>query len=76
LNEPHDLGWKTKVPTAVSALPKNPAVSTLDRVRDRRRPVALAQHYGDPKGLSIAEIAQRLGRSPATVKAYFYDPYR
>jgi predicted transcriptional regulator len=24
--------------------------------------------------LSIAQIADRLGRSPATVKAYFYDP--
>jgi hypothetical protein len=24
--------------------------------------------------LSVAEIARRLGRSPATVKAYFYDP--
>lgn len=24
--------------------------------------------------MSIAQIAHRLGRSPATVKAYFYDP--
>jgi hypothetical protein len=24
--------------------------------------------------LSIAQIAGRLGRSPATIKAYFYDP--
>jgi hypothetical protein len=26
------------------------------------------------EGLSVAQIADRLGRSPATIKAYFYDP--
>jgi hypothetical protein len=36
--------------------------------------VALAQHYREVEGLSIRQIADRLGRSPATVKAYFYDP--
>ena len=36
--------------------------------------MALALHYREAEGLSIAEIAARLGRSPATVKAYFYDP--
>ena len=46
----------------------------LERVRERRRAVALAQHYRDAEGLLIAEIANRLGRSPATVKAYLYDP--
>jgi hypothetical protein len=34
----------------------------------------MAQHYGEFEGLSIRQIADRLGRSPATVKAYFYDP--
>jgi len=34
----------------------------------------LARHYRDVERLSIAEIAGRLGRSPATVKAYLYDP--
>jgi predicted transcriptional regulator len=46
----------------------------VDRVAERRRAVALALHYREAEGLSIAEIAARLGRSPATVKAYFYDP--
>ncbi|MGZ6597164.1 MAG: sigma factor-like helix-turn-helix DNA-binding protein [Solirubrobacteraceae bacterium] len=41
---------------------------------ERRRAVALARHFREAEGLSIAEIADRLGRSPATVKAYFYDP--
>ena len=44
------------------------------RVVERRRAVALARHYREAEGLSIAQIADRLGRSPATVKAYFYDP--
>ena len=44
------------------------------RVLERRRAVALARHYREFEGLSIREIGDRLGRSPATVKAYFYDP--
>jgi hypothetical protein len=45
-----------------------------DRVRERRRAVALARHFREAEGLSIAEIARRLGHSPAAIKAYFYDP--
>jgi DNA-directed RNA polymerase specialized sigma24 family protein len=45
-----------------------------DRVVERQRAVALARHYREVEDLSIAEIARRLGRSPATVKAYYYDP--
>jgi AraC-like DNA-binding protein len=43
-------------------------------VAERRRAVALARHFREAEGLSIAHIAHRLGRSPATIKAYFYDP--
>ncbi len=46
----------------------------LDRVTERRRAAALARHYRDVEELSIAEIARHLGRAPATVKAYLYDP--
>jgi DNA-binding NarL/FixJ family response regulator len=46
----------------------------LDRVAERRRAVALARNYRDAEGLSITKIAERLGRAPATIKSYFYDP--
>ena len=45
-----------------------------DRVEERRRAVQLARHYREAESLSIAQIAQRLRRSPATVTVYFYDP--
>jgi hypothetical protein len=45
-----------------------------DRVQERRRAVALARHYRDKEGLSLGEIARRLGRAEATVKAYFNGP--
>ena len=45
-----------------------------DRVRERRKAAALARHYREEEGLSIAEIARKLGRAEATVKAYLYDP--
>ena len=41
---------------------------------ERRRAVALAHHYHAFEGLSIRQIADRLGRSPATIKTYFFDP--
>jgi AraC-like DNA-binding protein len=52
----------------------NASAAAVDRVVERRRAVALARHFRDAEGISIAQIADRLGRSPATVKAYFYDP--
>jgi hypothetical protein len=48
--------------------------SSTDRMAERRRAVALARHFREAEGLSIAQIAEGLGRAPATVKAYFYDP--
>ncbi|MBV9334682.1 MAG: sigma-70 region 4 domain-containing protein, partial [Solirubrobacterales bacterium] len=45
-----------------------------DRVSERRRAAQLARHYRDQGGLTIAEIARRLGRAEGTVKAYLYDP--
>jgi len=50
------------------------STAVADRVIERRRAVALARHFRESEGLSIAQNAQRLGRSPATAKAYFYDP--
>jgi AraC-like DNA-binding protein len=50
------------------------ATRPVDRAAERRRAAALARHYRDSEQLSIAEIARRLGRAPATVKAYLYDP--
>jgi AraC-like DNA-binding protein len=45
-----------------------------DRVSERRRAAQLARHYRDQEGLTITEIARRLGRAESTVKAYLYDP--
>jgi hypothetical protein len=45
------------------------AAGAYDRVVERRRAVALARHFREAEGLSIAQIADRLGRPPATIKA-------
>ncbi len=34
-------------------------------MNERRRAVALARHFREAEGLSIAQITERLGRSPA-----------
>ena len=57
---------------AASSRPPNKPMS--DRVNERRRAAQLARHYRDQENLTIAEIARRLGRAEATVKAYLFDP--
>jgi DNA-directed RNA polymerase specialized sigma24 family protein len=57
------LGW-------VSSTSGRLEVLMLDRVAERRRAAQLARHYRDQEGLSIAEIARRLGRAEATIKTY------
>ena len=54
----------------------NRATGVVDRVAERRRAVVLARNCRDAEDLSIAQVVQRLGRSPATIKAYSYDPTR
>jgi hypothetical protein len=49
-------------------------MAAVNRVRERRKAAALARHYRDQEGLSIAEIARKLGWAKSTVKAYLYDP--
>ena len=58
------------LPAGVAAI----EIAPLDRVAERKRTVLLARHYREAEGLTIIQIAQRLTRSPATVKAYVYDP--
>jgi hypothetical protein len=58
----------------VARMAPNAHAPVADRVVERRCAVALARHYREAEGLSIVQIADRLGRSPATIKAYFYDP--
>lgn len=43
--------------------------TALKRVVERR---ARARHYRDVERLSLQEIGRRLGRAPATIKAYLY----
>jgi len=49
-------------------------MAAVDRVQERRKAAALARHYRDQEGLSIAEIARKLGGAKSTVKAYLYEP--
>lgn len=46
----------------------------LRRVSERKQAARLARHYRDTEHLSLAQIAQLLGRSRATIREYLYDP--
>lgn len=67
------LGASACGATGVTTRPADNRVRVY-RVTERRRAAVLARHYRDSEGLSIHEIARRLERAPATVKAYLYDP--
>jgi len=68
------LGGEHRIEQYLEAVGSGVSSGRYDRVVERRRAVALARHYREAEGLSIAQIAERLGRAPATVKAYPYDP--
>jgi hypothetical protein len=71
---PVQLGGIRTTPSPTYGYVTTHCTTDWARVVERRRAVALARHYREAEGLSITQIADRLGRSPATVKAYFYDP--
>lgn len=48
----------------------------MSSVGERARAARLARHYRDTERLSIGAIAELLGRSPATIREYLYDPDR
>ena len=75
MREPaRSVGDRAESTEYLNGMPSGAPGTVYDRVTERRRAVALARHYRESEGLSIAQIAERLGRSAATVKAYFYDP--
>lgn len=48
--------------------------ATAQRTVERARAAKLARHYRDEQHLTVTEIARLLGRAPATISAYLYDP--
>ena len=68
------FGERSGAPQYLLYVSPDTSTAAYDRGTERRRAVALAHHFREAEGLSIAQIADRLGRSLAAVKAYFYDP--
>lgn len=50
------------------------SAATQQRTVERSRAAKLARYYRDEQGLTVAQIARLLGRTPATIGAYLYDP--
>jgi AcrR family transcriptional regulator len=44
------------------------------RVVERRRAVLLTQHYRHEEGLTVPQIAARMGLSEGSIRAYLHDP--
>jgi hypothetical protein len=50
------------------------SAAAQQRSAERSRAAKLARYYRDEQGLKVTQIARLLGRSPATISAYLYDP--
>ena len=53
---------------------RSPVVKLQARLAERQRAVAFARQDREAEGISVAQIAERLGRATATVKGYLCDP--
>jgi len=51
-----------------------PDATKVSRSEERRRAAALCAHLRLVEGLSVEEIALRVGRRPATIRGYLHDP--
>jgi hypothetical protein len=50
------------------------SATAQQRSAERTRAATLARYYRDEQHLTVAQIAGLLGRAPATISAYLYDP--
>jgi len=61
-----NAAWRDLSTVCVRARRRRPKA----QVTERRRAVMLARHFREAEGLSIAQIDERLSRSPVTAKAH------
>jgi hypothetical protein len=50
------------------------SAAAQQRSAERTRAAKLARHYRNEQHLTVTQIARLLGRAPATISAYLYDP--
>jgi hypothetical protein len=50
------------------------SAAAQQRSVERSRAAKLALYYRDEQGLTVTQIAMLLGRAPATIGSYLYDP--